>query len=225
MTVHFFDLPLEIRLNVYSQAFGKGHTFFKNERQDSGRDVNCPSLLPASAKVASCQPRSAQLLRVCKAILNEAQPILYASTVFLSGTQAFAGKLPVVITSGHPTIKHIKHLKWQLQCDLLKRFYPDDVQVSEDDMRSFQTLELRCEIDSWRDSFCGDWCDRAEFVKGRAQIIDFARLLKTRMEGGSRFVMLVEDRSGLSRGRVVLRLSRRRTILTEDVSYRQSLMR
>lgn len=214
----FLELPLEIRLEIYSHLFGDVVAYVEGGRQDTGTEAGAPSILPIPASQPRRQQRSAQLLRTCKTILAEAQPILYQHTIFRTNFQAFAGRLPIQMTSGHPSYAHIQHLEWSLSCDMLKKFDATDVHISESDAYHLQTLQLTCQAENWKGSFCGEWCDREMFIRGRKQVVDFAKLLQSKM-GGAQPVTLVEDVKYLARGRVVVRLFRGKRAIRSDVSW------
>ena len=134
----------------------------------------------------------------------------------------FAGRLPTKLKGGHPAATNAKNLTWQLNCDLLKYFYLEDFSIEAEDMAMLNSLELRCMAENWRGSFCGEWCDRETFVRGREQMIQYAKLLKEKMENGeAATVSVIEDRKGLSRGQVVLWLKRGKFSLRQEVSIRQ----
>ncbi|KAK5087317.1 hypothetical protein LTR70_007260 [Exophiala xenobiotica] len=218
----FLNLPLEIRLEIYSHLFGDVVAQVDGGRQDTGKESRAPSILPLPEKQLHQRQRSAQLLRTCKAILAEARPTLYQHTIFRINFQAFAGRLPVQMTGGHPSYALIRHLEWSISCDLLKKYEPMDVMISESDMHHLQSLQLTCQVENWRGSFCGEWCDREKFVRGRQQVIDFAKLLRSKMDSLAKPATLVEDVKYLSRGRVVLRLFRGKRIVKCDVSEQLS---
>lgn len=212
------DLPYEIRLQIYSDVFGHGITYVDGGRQDAGPNNNRPSMLPMPAEKSHRQERSAQLLRTCRTILKEARPILYKSTVFRSYSNAFAGRMPVQMTTDHATFRHVQHLEWSLHCDMLKRFDPADVQIEAEETKKLRSVQLDCQSENWRNSYCGEWDDRQVFVKGRQQVIDFAKILQVRMSTPKSPVMLIEDMQYLSRGRVILKLFRGRYSVGPNVS-------
>lgn len=213
----FLRLPFEIRLSIYEDLFGRGVAFVDGGRQDTGEEAQNPSMIPALSNQTRVHQRSAQMLRTCKTILAEARPVLYNSTIFRSTFQAFAGRLPVHLTTGHPSAPEVRHLDWQLNCDLLKKFDPAEVRLCPKDTRSLQTVQLVCQAGNWRDSVCGEWCDRDTFVRGRQQVIDFAKILQANMGNGAKHFTLVEDVKSLPRGRVVLRIFRGKRALTDHV--------
>lgn len=214
-----FQLPLEIRLSIYSELFGNGIAHVDGGRQDIGVEAESPNMLPAITQSPRLQQRSAQLLRTCKAVLAEARPVLYENTIFRTSYQAFAGRLPVKMTNGNLCYPYVRHLEWSLDCDILKKFIDRDVCIRENDARYLQTVQLTCQAENWKGSFCGEWCDREMFVQGRQQVTDFAKLLQASMSGESTPVNLVEDTRFLSRGRVVLRLSKGGRAVGPTVSY------
>lgn len=219
--MQFLQLPVEIRLNVYSQLFGEGITKACGGRQDVGSEANAPNMLPVLKMSSQTGGRGAQLLRTCKVILNEARPVLYKSTVFQSSYQAFAGKLPNQTANDNLTFQHVKHLEWQLNCDLLKKHEPADVHIDHTDVQNLQSVQMTCQVDNWRDVFCEEWYNQGAFVRGRQQFVDFAKLLQSSMSNGKRMITLVEDTKHLSRGRVVLKLFEGRRSITSDVSSLQ----
>ena len=212
------DLPLEIRLQIYLEVFEQGITNIDGGRQDAGPHNSCPSILPQPAEQFHLQPRSAQLLRTCKKILREARPILYNNTVFRSFSNAFAGRMPVKMTNDHPSFQHTRHLEWTLHCDMLKCFDAADVRIEAEDTRKLRTVRLDCQSESWKGSYCGEWKDRQVFVQGRQHVVDFAKILQTRMSTPKSAVALIEDMQYLSRGRVVLKLHRGRFTIGANVS-------
>jgi len=214
----FLQLPLEIRLDIYSHLFGDVVAHVDGGRQDTGTEAEAPSIFAKPGSQLRRQQRSAQLLRTCKTILVEARPILYQHTVFRINFQAFAGRLPVKMTAENPSYPHVRHLEWSLSCDMLKRYDPTDIHIDDDEARHLQSLQLTCQAENWKGSFCGEWCDREVFVRGRQQVIDFAKVLQSKMDSSARPVTLVEDVKYLSRGRVVTRLFRGSRAIRSDVS-------
>ena len=211
MASTFFRLPLEIRLDIYDLAFGHGKAIIEVKIED---DSSC--LIPRHGTFQNRSARSSQLLRVSKAILDEARPVLYANTVFHVVNQVFAGKLPTRISDGHPCIPHIKHVLWQMDCDMLKHFYVGDSQLDLPAISQWSSFEIRCRADTWRDSFIGEWCDREAFLKGRSQVVEYARLLHKAMSGRTRNgLAFFEDRSQLGLGRVILKIGGLRSILKQ----------
>lgn len=203
----FFCLPVEIRLAIYEELFGQGVTSIDGGRQDTGSESQSPSMLPTTSGRVHTQQRSAQMLRTCKTILAEASPILYKYTLFRTTFQAFAGRLPVQLTAGHPSAPHIRHLDWHLRCDLLKKYDPTELHITSDDTRSLESVQIVCQAANWREPICGEWCDQETFIRGRQQVVDFAKALRTSMKQGTKQVTLLEDVTSLSRGRVVLKIS------------------
>jgi hypothetical protein len=203
MESSLWTLPTEIRLQIYDHVFGSGKIILQTQDEDLSA-----SLIPRSATCQNRSPRSSQLLRTSRAILHEARPILYANTTFHVVSHAFAGKLPTRITDGHPSAPYIKHLVYQVDCDLLKHFYHEDLRLDLADVANWSCFEIRCKADTWRDSFMGEWCDREAFVNGRAQVIEYARVffqaMRDRQESS---IALCEDRSQLGRGRVMVNVS------------------
>lgn len=204
--LEFLGLPVEIRLNIYSQLFGTGIAHVQGGRQDAGAAPAAPEMFPNSPEMIQSPDRSSQLLRTCKAILIEARPVLYKNTTFRSSFQAFAGRLPVQTASESLIFRHVRNLEWNLACDLLKVHKSEDVIITPESVRNLHSIQIACQAESWRGSFCGEWCDRELFVSGRSQVVEFAKLLQLRMAETGKRTTLIEDTRGLSRGRVVLRL-------------------
>lgn len=201
------DLPLEIRLEIYGLVFGHGKAVVEATNEDES-----PCILPKDGSFQNHSQRSSQLLRVNRTVLLEARPVLYANTVFHVLTHSFAGKLPYRITDGNPCAPHLKHLIWQLDCDMLKCFYAEDLRLDPVETDGWSSLEIRCRAEAWRDSFLGEWCDREAFVRGRDQVVGYACALQDAMRSVNHDqVALVEDRSQLGRGRVILKLERIRS--------------
>ncbi|EXJ61599.1 hypothetical protein A1O7_02027 [Cladophialophora yegresii CBS 114405] len=216
MAPTFFDLPLEIRLDIYSLVFGCGKAMLETRVED---DSCC--MVPRHGTIQNPSPRSSQLLRVSRTILLEARPIFYANTVFHIRSQAFAGTLPRRLTDGHPCAPHIKHVVWQLDCDMLKHLYAEELQIGVPEISDWSSFEIRCCADNWRDSFLGEWCDREAFLKGRAQVVDYARMFHDAMSGGGGgSLTFVEDRSQLGSGRIILRIVGARSSLKQQRSSR-----
>lgn len=215
MSSSFLNLPVEIRLHIYDLVFSRGKAMIEAKNED---DSSC--LVPLASAFQTHTARSSQLLRVSSAVLSEARPVLYANTTFHVLNQSFAGTLPTTITDGHPCAPYMKHLIWQLDCDMLKHFYPQDLRLDLEEVGQWASLEIRCRAEAWRNSFLGEWCDREAFVGGRDQVLAYARVFLRAM--GSRRgdrVRLVEDRSQLGRGRVILRLGDGRSSLRQEVCF------
>lgn len=220
MASTFFDLPLEIRLDIYSLVFGSGKVII----EPKANDESC-CIVPQHGILQNHPPRSSQLLRVNRTILLEARPVLYANTVFHVVNQAFAGRLPTRVTDGHPCAAHLKHVIWQLDCDLLKHFYPEDLCLDLGVISQWHSFEIRCRADAWRNSFIGEWCDREAFINGRAQVIEYAGEIHQAMSSRKGVDMtLIEDRSQLGRGRVILRLEGERSYRKQQQSFRDGSM-
>lgn len=205
MPLGFLSLPLEIRLEIYQLVLGHGTVFVELKTEDDS-----PCFLPANGRVQNPGRRSGQLLRVCKVILSEARPVLYNNSTFHVMTHAFAGRLPTKVTDGFITAPHIRNLIWQLDCDMLKRHYPEDLELDMSTIARWTSLEIRCRAHSWRNSFIGEWCDREAFVNGRTHLIGYARAFQSHMSSkdAPKSIGLWEDRSQLGRGRVILKLHR-----------------
>lgn len=204
----FFDLPVELRLDIYKLTFGSGKIILQTSRSDTD------SLLPTAASPQYRCPRSGQLLATCRTILEEARPILYANTTFQVISHVFAGKWPSTFTDGAPIAPFVKHLIWQVDCDMMKMVYEEDLKMQAADFSQLSSLEIRARAETWRDSFLGEYCDRDRFVQGRAQSINYARYLQQHM---SKELSLVEDRRLLGKGSVVLRLQPHKQALANNV--------
>jgi hypothetical protein len=209
-TTNFLSLPYEIRSEIYAQAFGKSNKgVLSTSRLDSDALLLLPT--PEAGQQYSC-PRSGQLLRVCRAIYEEAIQILYSQTTFHTMSHLFAGKMPTAFaTENHPFSAHVKHLIWQVDCDMMKHLYIEDLQLMKEEFANLQTLEIRARAETWRDSFLGEECDRERFVKGREQTIQYAKILRELMRDPAdedETVKVIEDRTFLGRGCVRVRLDR-----------------
>ena len=212
------SLPVEIRLQIYSELFGAGRIIL-----DGGKHQKTTSVISStSAPITTVQSRSSQLLRTCKTVLDEARPVLYANTVFHVIQHTFAGSLPSSFTDSHPSAQYICDVIWQVECDILKRWYEDDLQFQgAADGASIRSLEIRCRVDAWRGSYCGDVDDRSKFVAGRDQVLEYgARLLNDMGSGDEKtFQRLVEDRRFNGKGEMRIRLVKSRGPLFSDVSW------
>ena len=208
MQASLLSLPVEIRLSIYDLVFGSPiKAMLSAGRQDVASNTET-CLLPASSRLMHPIERSSQLLRVCRTVYLEAHSLLYANTTFHVISQAFAGRLPATFTDGFPAAQHLRNLVWQLDCDLLKHLYLDDLRLAPKSLAGLQNLELRCRSETWRESFLGEWCDREKFVKGREAMLTYAEALREVMSEGLQKVALIEDRAQLGKGRVVLSLRR-----------------
>jgi hypothetical protein len=213
--MNFLNMPVEIRTKIYCIVFDQGKAVLGVDPREE-----VLSILPAASQLQHHVRRSSQLLRVCKSILSEARHILYSNTLFhVIVAQAFAGRLPCAFTDGHPAAPFAQHIIWQLDCDMMKHLYPEDLKLDATSVPNLATLELLVRAETWRDSFLGEWCDREAFVRGRESVIAYAKLLKDAMlSSRDTEVSLVEDRSQLGKGRVILRLSRGKVIANNEVS-------
>ncbi|KAJ9661965.1 hypothetical protein H2198_001717, partial [Neophaeococcomyces mojaviensis] len=120
------------------------------------------------------------------------------------------------MTNNNPTLPYVRHLQWHLNCDMLKRYNPAALDIDECDTEGLQSVLLVCQAENWKGSFCGAWTDREIFVRGREQLLDFAKLLQSKMNSGAKPVTLLENSIYLSRGRVVLRLVKGRYALQAE---------
>lgn len=213
----FLHLPIEIRLAVYSELFGEGIARVNGGRQDTGTEAQTPSMLPSPNKHGRNQQRSAQLLRTCRTILAEAAPVLYNHTIFQTTFDAFAGRLPVCMTDGNPSFPAVRHLAWHLHCDLLKKYDSTEVHIEPRDTQNLRSIQIVCQAETWRDTTCSEWFERDALIKGRQQVLDFAKALKAKMATGTKQFTLIEDTRLLPRGRVVLNIFQGRRIPAGDV--------
>lgn len=223
MTISFLDLPLEIRVQVYALTFGSGKVLLE---VPYGENSAC--LIPRNSTFRTYTSRSSQLLRVNKMILVEAREVLYTNTTFHIFSHVFAGRLPTRTTDGHGCAPYIRHLIWQLDCDIMMRFYPEDLKIDVDHARRWKSLELHCRADTWQNSFLGESCDREAFIKGREQLIAYATEFQHVMSSPhltSQTAKLVEDRSQLDLGRLIVSLKRNRKCQGQDVGLSKSKWR
>jgi hypothetical protein len=212
----FLGMPVEIRLSIYSHLFKPAKVVL-----DAGNPPACQTcLIPEDANTRGRQaPRSSQLLRVCKTILHEARPVLYSRTTFHITTHTFAGSLPSSLTNGHPIARHAKHVVWQVDCDILKRYYPEDFAFRQGDLENLDSLEVIAKVDTWKGSFCGEDCDRDGFVRGRNGMLEYGKLVLGQLcRAGASSAQLLEDQRLLGKGEVRLRLGRGNEKLSSTVS-------
>lgn len=216
MARQFLDLPVEIRLKVYHFVFNRGKAVLSLKG-------NTSSLLPLECLLEQRLQRSSQLLRTCKVILEEARSILYLNTTFHVMVQAYAGNLATLFSDGHTSAPYVRNLVWQLDCDILKQFDIDDVCLQSSQMSHLKSFEIRCRAENWRNSFLGEWCDRQAFLTGRDYMIAYASKIQHLMRGDDfgncKKPVIIEDRSQLGRGRIILRFSRVTPHLTSDVCF------
>jgi len=207
-SLNFLSLPVEIRLQIYSELFGDG----KNVLDGGDRQQTSCFISGSAAPIAIAPCRSSQLLRTCKTILFEARPILYDNTVFHVIRHTFAGSLPSSISDGHGTANQLRHLIWQVESDILKRWYEDDLRFeTSEDWANLKTLEIRCRVDAWRGSYCGDPDDRQAFANGRDHVLKYCEHLLHGMSDSNEktFQRLSEDCRFNGKGEVRLRLTGR----------------
>lgn len=198
------DMPVEIRLGIYSHLFKLAKIVL-----DAGNPpASQTCLIPEDANTNRRQAgRSSQVLRTCKTILHEARPVLFSNTTFHITTHTFAGSLPSSLSNGHPIARHAKNVVWQVDCDILKRYYPEDFAFRQGDLENLNSLEVIAKVDTWRGSFCGEDCDREGFVQGRNGLLEYGNLLLSQLRrDGARSVELVEDQRYLGKGEVRIRL-------------------
>lgn len=210
------NLPVEIRLQIYGLVFGQGETVL-----DAGEHAQISSFISGTAAPSSTAiGRSAQLLQTCKTVLYEARPTLYFNSVFHTIRQRFAGTLPSSFSDAHPGAKHMGHVIWQVECDILKQWNENDLHFDNaDDWSSLQTLEVRCRLDAWQASYCDDQDGHVAFVTGREKVLTYCTWLLHAMKGarGPAFQMLSEDCRFNELGEVRMRLTSRRSAADPNV--------
>lgn len=200
------DLPVEIRLLIYEHLYTPAKVVL-----DAGNPSSIQScLIPHAAETRRRRPgRSSQLLRVCRMILLEARLVLYANTTFHIMTHTFAGSLPSSLSNGHPIARYAKHVVWEMSCDILKKYYPEESTFRQGDLAMLDTLEVVAKVDTWKGSFCGEDCDREGFVRGRKGMLEYGKLLLGQfLPDGASSTQLVEDQRHLGQGEVRLRLEK-----------------
>ena len=200
------DLPVETRLKIYSHLFSPSKVVLEAGNPSSNHSF----LIPEAVNIRKRQSgRSSQLLRVCQLILYEARPVLYANTTFQIMMNTFAGSLPSSLSDGHPIAKHVRHLVWQVDCDILKKYYIEDFAFQQGDLGMLKNLELIAKVDTWKGSFCGEDCDREAFARGRNGMLEYGKSLQAQLakDAGGR-VYLVEDQRFLGKGEVRIRFGR-----------------
>lgn len=202
------QLPLEIRLNIYAQLFGQETVILDAGRQDVGSRARRPRLLSFTTSTTHCQPRSAQILRTCRVVLEEARPMLYAHTMFKTVTDAFAGKIPLEFSTEHLTAPLVRHMCWQIHCDLLKCFKVEDVKISPSDVKNLRSLEICCSAESFKGSYAGGSQDSEVFATGRNWLLAFATLLRQYMSTPNRRACLVEKKAHLPRGTITFLITK-----------------
>ena len=210
------DLPAEVRLNVYSHLFKDQRIFI-----DAGNYSGLQSMLPihraTSHNSSSSPPESAQLLQVCRTLHNEAQPLLYEHLTFHVSTRTFAGSLPYSLTDAQtntdpdvttsiPSSPFLRHIIWQLQCDILKKFYFEDLKITAEQIANLETFEIRCRCAAWRDVGEKDLSESEKFTRGREQVRAYlAHLGALRDSAGEKYVV-DEDESVWGIGEVRMSL-------------------
>lgn len=213
MAISFLSLPPEIRLDIYSFAFGSQiDAVLTADRQDLVENTET-ALLPAQVELVRPVNRSAQLLRVCKTILFEARPLLYANTTFHVRTRAFAGRLPATLTDGFPAAAHVRNLTWQINCDMLKYVYLYDLQFDASSLTELSSLEIRCQCESWKSSHREKENDYGAVVRGEEAMLTYAEAVRKVMSEGSQKVALVEDKEHLDDGGMRIRLQREAPVM------------
>ena len=144
MQASLLSLPAEIRLAIYALVFGSPieATLHAGKQDLASNTEMCR--LPSSSQLINSIARSAQISRVCKTICLEADHLLYANTAFHIMTQASAGRMPATLTDSFPAAQHVKSLVWQLNCDLLKHLYVDEMRLVSASLALVNNLEIRC---------------------------------------------------------------------------------
>lgn len=121
----------------------------------------------------------------------------------------FAGTLPSGLSNSHLLARHARHVVWQLDCDILKTYYPDDFAFQQGDLGMLDTLEMIAKVDTWKGSFCGEDTDRDGFVRGRKDMLEYGKLLLSQLQKDAHGpAYLVEDQRYLGQGEVRMRLCR-----------------
>jgi hypothetical protein len=212
----FLNVPVEIRLSIYSHLFKSAKVVLDAGNPPASQTCLIPEDANTGRRLAS---RSSQLLRVCKTILYEARPVLYSRTTFHITTHTFAGSLPSSLTNGHPIARHARNVVWQVDCDILKRYYLEDFAFRQGDLDNLDSLEVIAKVDTWKGSFCGEDCDRDGFVQGRNSMLEYGKLVLGQFcRDGTSSAQLVEDQRLLGKGEVRLRLGRGNEKLSSTVS-------
>lgn len=105
--------------------------------------------------------------------------------------------------------RHVRHLVFQVDCDVLKKYYVEDFAFRHKELAMLDSLELIAKVDTWKGSFCGEDCDREGFVRGRNGMLEYGERLKSQLgkDVGGR-VCLVEDQRFLGKGEVRIKLRR-----------------
>ena len=210
------NLPIEIRLEIYSHLFVPSKVILDAGNPPSNQTFLIPTAL--NTRRHQCG-RSSQLLRVCKEILYTARPVLYANTTFHIMMHTFAGTLPSGLSNSHLLARHARHVVWQLDCDILKKYYPEDFAFQQGDLGMLDTLEMIAKVDTWKGSFCGEDTDRDGFVRGRKDMLEYGKLLLSQLQKDAHSpAYLVEDQRYLGQGEVRMRLCRRDESLRPMVS-------
>ena len=98
---------------------------------------------------------------------------------------------------------------WQVDCDILKKYYIEDFAFQQGDLGMLKNLELIAKVDTWKGSFCGEDCDREAFARGRNGMLEYGKSLQAQLakDAGGR-VYLVEDQRFLGKGEVRIRFGR-----------------
>ena len=202
MACTLLGLPAEVRLNIYSHLFDEQQVFV-----DAGNLAGPAVMLPTRATPTRI-PDSAQVLRTCKTLRAEAEPLLYQHLTFHVSNNTFAGSLPYRVSEGNAIAPRIRHLVWQLQCDLLKKFYFEDLAITAEEVAQLDTLEIRCRCENWRDSYHKDAVPTEQFLRNRQQVVDYLKCLQAKAAAIGVVFILAEDPSLLKKGELRLRLSK-----------------
>ena len=104
----FLDLAFETRIEIYKYAFGHTTALIQGQEMADWRNDD------TVYNVVKYQPRSAQLLRTCRPIWEEALPVLYENTFVVFDRDSnpifsLDGQL-----TGLPSTPQIRHLELQI---------------------------------------------------------------------------------------------------------------
>lgn len=103
--------------------------------------------------------------------------------------------------------RYVRKVVWQVECDMMKHFYVEDMCMDEADLVGLESVEFRVRSESWREGFLGEECGgRERFVGGREMVVGYGKLVGERMGGETE---VVEDRRFLGRGCVIVCVRRK----------------
>ena len=208
---NLWGLPPELRALIYSFTFGRETAILDAGKQDI-QDPQSLTLLPKSATIRS-SGRTGQLLWTCKAIAQEATPILYSQTLFIFRTSAWAGRLPPRFAPENSLINFsmLRHFTLELDCQFFMRFYEEDMQIGAEQLAQLHSLTIKCHFTSVSWVMMRDEQRRAEVARSHAQIQGYINLLNDRICSLGNEVRHVLDRSEPDLGALELELSKPRT--------------